>query len=188
MANNGTFSGNPKAEWLNEPGDDRRMRLLDDFWYEDPGNKRWSAPAGSVIDGASIPAPLWSVVGSPYTGEYRRASVVHDVACNDPSVPRKDADRMFYYACLAGGCSPEQARILYAGVRIGARVSNVRLWTEDVERPSLKKGAIRPTLVDESVQTTFGEIARDLTAMPDDAPFEALESMVDRHLNAKASQ
>ena len=164
------------------------MRLLNDFWYEDPENKRWSAPAGSVIDGASIPASLWSLIGSPYTGEYRRASVVHDVACDDPNIPRKNADRMFYYACLAGGCSIYQARILYPGVRIGSWSSNVRLWTENVELTALKKGVIRPTLVDESVQTTFGEIARDITAMPDDAPFEVLESMVDRHLNAKASQ
>ena len=26
MPSNGQFSGNPTAEWLNEPGDDRRMR------------------------------------------------------------------------------------------------------------------------------------------------------------------
>src|SRR5437660_652640 len=57
MANNGTFSANPKTEWLDEPGDDRHMRLLNDFWYEDPDGRRWPTPAGSVIDGASILAP-----------------------------------------------------------------------------------------------------------------------------------
>ena len=89
------------------------VRLLNDFWYDDRENKRWSAPAGSVIDGASIPASLWSFIGSPYTGEYRRPSVVHDVACDDPNIPRKDADRMFYYACLAGGCYLSSASPLY---------------------------------------------------------------------------
>lgn len=185
----GAFSGNPKAEWLSEPGDDRRMRLLEEFWYRDPAGRVWRAPAGSIVDGASIPAPLWSVVGSPYTGEYRRASIVHDVACNDATVSRRDADRMFYSACLAGGCSIAQARILYAGVRIGAWVPNVRLWsTESVRVPATRKGAVRATITDESVENTFREIAADIAGIPENAPFELLEETVDRHLEAKARQ
>ncbi|MBU1961726.1 MAG: DUF1353 domain-containing protein, partial [Gammaproteobacteria bacterium] len=93
---------------------------MDDFWFDDPDGKRWLAPAGSSINGASIPRPLWSTVGSPYTDDYRRASVVHDVACNDPAISRKAADVMFFHACRAGGCSPAKARMLYAGVRLGA--------------------------------------------------------------------
>jgi hypothetical protein len=68
MANNGTFSANPKTEWLDEPGDDRHMRLLNDFWYEDPDGRRWPAPAGSVIDGASILAPSQCRQGSAVSG------------------------------------------------------------------------------------------------------------------------
>lgn len=115
-----TFSGNPKTEWLTQTGNDRDMRLLEDFFYIDPKGKQWNAPAGSVVNGASIPVPLWSIIGSPYTGEYRRASIVHDIACDDTSVPRREADEMFYNACIAGGCKPKQAEVLYAGVRIGA--------------------------------------------------------------------
>lgn len=183
----GTFSENPQAEWL-AAGDDRRMRLLRDFWYDDPAGRRWPAPAGSVVDGASIPAPLWSTVGSPYTGAYRRASIVHDVACDDPAVPRRAADEMFYHACRAGGCSPAQAELLYAGVRIGAWLPRVRLWAEDATRPLLARGHVQPALTDDSVRTTFQEIAADLAARPGPRPFAALEALVDRHLAAKAGQ
>jgi Protein of unknown function (DUF1353) len=185
----GSFSGNPKTEWLDEAGADRRMKLLEDFWYEDPSGRRWPALSGRNIDGASIPAPLWSVVGSPYTGEYRRASIVHDIACEDPNVPRKDADKMVYVACLAGGCSKRQARPLYAGVRVGAWTPNVRIWSEAAMRsPVVTRDGVRMRLTDTSVQTTFSEIAAELEAQPDDLPFEAVEEIVGRQLQAKSQQ
>lgn len=195
--NHGAFSGNPQAEWLSEPGNDRQMKLLQDFWYDDPGGRRWLAPAGSVVDGASIPAPLWSTVGSPYTGDYRRASVVHDVACRDPAVPRREADKMFYEACLAGGCSGAQAELLYAGVRLDAWVPRIRFWSQPpgVARPLLAhrraRPALAPGLPEESVRTTFQEIAADLAApsrRKAARPFEEVEAIVDRHLAAKATQ
>ena len=133
--NYGSFSGNPKTEWLSDPGlPDRDMKLLEDFSYTDPAGKTWPAPQGSIVNGASIPRPLWSTVGSPYTDDYRSASVVHDIAVEDTAVNRKEADKMFYYACLAGGCSLKQASLLYAGVRIGSWASDkrwLRLFTKE---------------------------------------------------------
>lgn len=185
----GTFSGNPRTEWLSEAGADRNMALLEDFWYDDPAGRRWTAPAGSVVNGASIPAPLWSTVGSPYTGEYRRASIVHDVACDDPAVNRREADRMFYFACLAGGCTRAQARLLYAGVRIGAWLPDIRLWShEDAVRPAAMRHEVGPTLTETSMQNTYREIAADIQSRPDDLPFDELEALVDGHLRAKANQ
>jgi hypothetical protein len=125
MSKWGIFVGEVETGWLepeNEP--DRDMRLLKDFSFMDPANKIWRAPQGSVINGASIPRSLWTLIGSPYSGDYRRASVVHDVACGLASVPRKAADRMFYFACREGGCTWFQARVLYIGVRIGAWIAN----------------------------------------------------------------
>ncbi len=181
------FSGNPATEWLTEAGPDRRMKLLADFWYDDPDGRRWLAPRDATVDGASIPAPLWSIVGSPYTGDYRRASIVHDLACDDPAVDRREADRMFYRACLAGGCPVDEAQLLYAGVRIGAWLPRVRLWSMDAAEPSLRRGAVGTPLLDESIRATFREIAHDLgvRSVPD---FNALEAVVDQHLEAKARQ
>jgi hypothetical protein len=91
----GHFEGKVKTEWIEA---DRKMQLLEDFGYVDGKGERWPAPKGSIIDGASIPQVLWTVAGSPYTGEYRNASVVHDVACVKRDRPWQDVHRMFYEA------------------------------------------------------------------------------------------
>lgn len=187
----GSFSDNPKTEWLTQTGDDRNMKLLEDFTYTDPDGKVWVAPKGNVVNGASIPAALWSTVGSPYTGEYRRASIVHDVACDNPAIQRKDADKMFYFACLAGGCSTAQAELLYVGVRIGAWFPKIRFWSEALaSKPTITftHGPVSPTLTEESVRTTFREISADVQSYPEPLSFNQLERLVDQHLAAKAKQ
>lgn len=176
----GTFSGNPKTEWLTEGGNDRNMRLLEDFWYDDPGGRRWPALIGSVINGASIPEALWSSVGSPYTGDYRRASIVHDVACDSPGVTREAADQMFYLACLAGGCSKVQAKMLYLGVRIGS-------WGSGTGLIAIAEAAPKPRLASEHSQAElvlrakYTVLADKLAATPDD--FQSIKAVVDEGLS-----
>jgi Protein of unknown function (DUF1353) len=109
----GQFEGTVKTEWIDE---NPKMRLLEDFSFIDAKGVKWSAPKNSVIDGASIPQVLWSVVGSPYTGKYRRASVVHDVACVKRDQSWQDVHRMFYEACLAGGVDERDAKLMYGAV------------------------------------------------------------------------
>ena len=133
MSKHGEFSGEPDTRWLTEPTEpDRRMYLLKEFGFTDPKGKDWRVPAGyDQMNGASIPRALWTLVGSPYTGDYRRASIVHDRACDDArgdKGKRRAADRMFYHACREGGCSVRQAIILYVGVRIGAALPHVPAW------------------------------------------------------------
>jgi Protein of unknown function (DUF1353) len=189
---NGSFSGNPKTEWLSERGDDRDMLLLEPFWYIDPQGRRWDVSAGSMINGASIPRTLWSSLGSPYTGDYRRASVVHDAAINTPGITRSEADTMFYHACLAGGCPPLQARLLYAGVRIGSWASQSALFASDAAFDSdsgsvaLQDAAYRlpgqqsPRELEARARYTL--IATELASAGDD--FEQIRATVDRHLGA----
>ena len=57
------FIGEVEARWLS---DGRKMRLLKDIIFIDSKNREWKAPAGSVIDGASIPRELRAMTGSPY--------------------------------------------------------------------------------------------------------------------------
>lgn len=159
------------------------MRLLNDFWYIDPAGKTWMAQEGSVVNGASIPEALWSSVGSPYTGNYRRASIVHDVACADVNVDREKADEMFYLACLCGGCSVLQAKILYAGVRLGAWAASA-LPTELAFPETEKK--VAPILSNQNssadlvIKAKFTIIAQRLAQTPDD--FESIKSAVDSEL------
>jgi hypothetical protein len=95
------------------------MSLLAEFAFVDSRGVRWPAPAGRCVDGASIPEVLWSkIVGTPYVGDYRRATVVHDVACQDKSRPHEEVHYMFYEAMLCDGVSREQAILMYTAVRL----------------------------------------------------------------------
>lgn len=110
----GRFLGRPQTEW-NEDG--RKMRLLQDFTYEDPQGVRWTAPASSEINGASIPHWLWSLIGGPYEGRYRDASIVHDVECTAPyKHDWKSVHRMFYHAVRAGKADEFTSRLMFAAV------------------------------------------------------------------------
>lgn len=112
--------GEVKAAWVVEANEkDRNVRLLEPFTYVDPSGRPWTAPAGAVVDGASIPPPLWNLwIGTPFVGNYRRASVVHDYECEVKTAESSHlVHRMFYDACLAGGVGEARARAMYWAVR-----------------------------------------------------------------------
>ncbi len=94
----------------------RDARLVTNFGYIDPHGKDWSAPRGSIVNGASIPQMFWSFVGGPWDGAYRQASVVHDVACETMQEPWQDTHRMFYEACRCGGVDERTAKLMYWAV------------------------------------------------------------------------
>jgi hypothetical protein len=101
---------------------EQEATLLADFSYIDPGGKRWTVPKGVKLDGASIPRILWTPVGSPWTGQYKEASVIHDYLCEKKTAHWKDVHRLFYTGMLANGVGIIQANIMYATVyRFGPR-------------------------------------------------------------------
>jgi hypothetical protein len=106
----GHYSGYVEARWEN---DGRNMTLLRELRYTDPQGVVWIAPAGSVVDGASIPRSLWSVMGGPFEGKYRNASVLHDVAYDQHEKPWQECDRMFYNAMRCSGVSAAEAKTMY---------------------------------------------------------------------------
>src|SRR4051812_46435316 len=113
-ASNPHFEGEVEARWMVQPGEDRKMVLLKDFAFVDSGGFKWEADSGDVIDGASIPELVWShVVGTPFIGDYRRASVVHDVACDHFIKTSREAHRMFYEAMIADGTPKDKALLFY---------------------------------------------------------------------------
>lgn len=112
----GTYNGTVQTEWLD---DGRTMRLLADVSFEDPNGLVWSAKRDDLVNGASIPSLLWSLVGAPYAGKYRSASVIHDVACQEKSRTWEVVHLAFYYAMRASGVSEKKAKIMYAGVYHG---------------------------------------------------------------------
>ena len=109
----GTYKGRVVAEWLK---DGRLMRLVEPFSFSDWRGVIWDAPADSKVDGASIPRLGWTVVGGPFEGKYREASVIHDVACVRKNRPWKETHLVFYAGMRASGVPPGLAKRMFAAV------------------------------------------------------------------------
>jgi hypothetical protein len=124
----GTFTGTLQFE---EGKDGVHKKILQAYTYTDPMGRTLTAPPGFETDGASIPRALWSIVGSPFTGKYVGAAVIHDVGCDTHKYSWQDTHRMFFTAMLALGVSEEYAKILYWGVRLGGPKWEPRVVEED---------------------------------------------------------
>jgi Protein of unknown function (DUF1353) len=132
---NGKFEQSMKIELLR---DGRLVKLLEDARYIDPCGTEWDAPAGSIVNGASIPQVVWSLVGGPFEGKYRDASVIHDVACESKSRHWTLAHEAFYFAMLARETPQWQAKIMYAAVyHFGPR------WRDPVSHTKPPKRRLR---------------------------------------------
>ncbi len=108
--------------------DDRLMSLVSGFNYIDSHGVSWPVPAGTIVDGASIPRVFWTIFGAPFTGLYRDASVVHDYYCQLRTRLWKAVHKVFYDGMIASGVDPVQAELMYLAVyRFGPR------WDFDVD-------------------------------------------------------
>jgi hypothetical protein len=142
--------------------DGRRVQLVEDFGFIDQAENRWDVPEGAIVDGASIPQALWSIIGGPFEGRYRDASIVHDWYCDMRSRPWQNVHRVFFEAMLTSGVAKVRANLMYAGVYWGGP-----RWSETVTRnmmlasESLVKMALKERVfLDPS---TYGEGLRGKT-------------------------
>ena len=121
--------------------DGRLMRVTALFEFEDAQSKRWLVPPNVKVDGASIPRALWSLVGGPFEGKYRKASVIHDYYCDVRTEPWRAVHRVFYNGMRASGVSESRAKLMYAGVYFaGPRWSDVA-----VDNARLTRGGLHPS-------------------------------------------
>ena len=174
------FSGDPVTKWCSGDLGFRRMELCETLTFTDHVQE-WIAEKGRIIDGASIPRALWTAVGSPYTGRYRRPSIIHDIACEDAQSDgaRRNADKMFYRACRSEGLSRVESAILYCGVRFGAWISGGHL-AEEPEFPRVTEDSS-----DNYQQKLFAEITQEvvrdadrLSAFPEETEADVLEEAI----------
>lgn len=108
--------------------DGRTMELMQPFMYTDSTGVTWSVPVRTKVDGASIPNVFWSIIGAPYSGKYREASVIHDYYCATKSRHWKAVHKVFLDGMLARGVDTVQAQLMYLAVyRFGPR------WDFDVD-------------------------------------------------------
>lgn len=96
--------------------DGRNLELVEPYVYEDSNGLEWGVPKGHVVDGASIPAAFWSIIGGPLSGKYRNASVIHDFYCDTKHRPWEDVHWVFHEAMLTSGVNKSKARAMYYAV------------------------------------------------------------------------
>jgi hypothetical protein len=141
----GHFSGPVETRWEN---DGVTMVLLNELRYTDPYGQVWVAPAGSRVNGASIPRAFWSIIGGPFEGKYRNASVLHDVAYEEQKVSPQEADLMFYNAMRCAGVGAATAKTMYYVL-----LRHGRHWkhrqAQPVEQTPNRPSAVQPGDVDE---------------------------------------
>lgn len=101
--------------------------MANESQFIDSGKKTWTAPKGTLTDGASIPKVFVPVVGSPTSREFVNAAAIHDAYCgvgNDDlaqfhSETWQNVHRMFYDALRVGGTPAKKAKVMYSAVYLG---------------------------------------------------------------------
>ena len=101
---------------LEDLADGRRARLLEAFEVRLPDGRLVQVPAGFVVDFASTPRILWSIL--PPRGRYSRAAVVHDWLYRTQGVSRKYADDVFLWMMEELEVPLWKRRVMYRGVRV----------------------------------------------------------------------
>ena len=89
-----------------------------------------TVPIGFKTDGASIPKIFWSFIGSPFTGFYRRATLIHDYLYYSQTTTRLYADKIFLEAMKSLRVSWWKRKTMYFAVRGFAG----RIWKRHAEK------------------------------------------------------
>lgn len=126
--------------------DGRSVVLKRAFKFTDTQGQEWRVPVNTVVDGASIPQPFWSLIGGPFEGKYRDASIVHDYFCEKKNRSWRAVHRVFYDGMIANGVDPVQAKLMYYAVyRFGPR------WEIRTERVPVPQFSGPPRMVDREI-------------------------------------
>jgi len=158
-----------------------KMKLTKDFSYTDLKAELWTTPAGSVVNGASIPKVFWSYIGGPLSGKFRNASIIHDRYCDIKDRPHEDVHANFYEAMLQSGVSKSKAWIMYQAVaRFGPKWDMKALSKCREENPSnlalcVQNSGIELTINDPS-EIELNQFFSDVSEMGYRGELEQLKS------------
>lgn len=92
------------------------MTLMESFEFIDATGRSWRVPSGVNVDGASMPKAFWSLIGGPFEGKYRNASVIHDHFCEIRKRKWQEVHKVFYEGMLASGVDSAKAYVMYKAV------------------------------------------------------------------------
>jgi hypothetical protein len=113
---------NPRVQILlpddpSAPGPGTWARLQDDLGWLEHGDERW-LPAGFAWNGASIPRPLWTIMGHPLQNRALRASAFHDDGWRQRVEPASVVHRRFYEGLRADGEPWLKATLFWRAVQL----------------------------------------------------------------------
>ncbi len=112
---------------------DNQWNLNEPFEYINPPIEI-IVPAGFTTDGASIPRIVWTIIGSPWSGRYARASVVHDYLYQTMQFTRYQTDLIFYQAMGILGVPRWKRSLMHFSVRSVAWLC----WNKHAKKKSSK--------------------------------------------------
>lgn len=112
----GEFLDKLSGEFIVDAKPRPSFKVGTDFRFKDPNSLLWSTPAGTEVDGASIPVFFWSSIGGPFDGPYINASVIHDYYCRTQERTMHDTHRNFYYGMRASQVPEWKAKLMYWAV------------------------------------------------------------------------
>ncbi len=119
-AEGGRFLGRLEMEVLDDPQHEHQLRLIRALEFQDSVGRRWSVPAGGILDDQTVPRPLRVLPGLPAAEAYRRAAAVHGYFSLQRMLPWRDVHRLLPDAALAEGLSQAEAKLLYLTVYTGS--------------------------------------------------------------------
>ncbi|MFW6171214.1 MAG: DUF1353 domain-containing protein [Planctomycetota bacterium] len=117
----------PTEITLKEVAETGLKELLDHrLTFTDSSGRKWTAPRGTLTDGASVPRYALAVSDGRFDEKFLKAAVVHDAYCQDINEDRcskqyrttswREVHRMFYNGCLVGHTPELRAKIMFAAV------------------------------------------------------------------------
>lgn len=140
-----------------------------------PGVYTWTAPENTETDGASIPKIFWSF-GHPFEAPYRAAAVIHDYECKIKERPWRAVHKMFYRACICGGCSDARAKAMYWAVfNHGPRWGGYEPRTDSWHADGIDKFNLPGNSSDQVSAADLDSIFKQLES--DDIPIEKVPSI-----------
>jgi hypothetical protein len=112
----GSFEGTVVVEWLDDPFVPT-MRLVQPFEFQQAKGTVWQVPEGHIVKGRGMPPLLRLLIGQPFYGGFRKASIVYDHATQEMKRPWDEAQLMFLEASMAEGIVPSEAKAMYLLLR-----------------------------------------------------------------------
>ena len=109
----------------------KEYRLLEDITVSSCGYEI-TVYKGFIFDGASIPKLFRGLIGSPFTGKYTVAALVHDALYASEALERQEADEIFLDLMKEYGVGYLKRYTMYWAVRAGGRFVWNKHKPEDV--------------------------------------------------------